>query len=70
MKSPILFKTLTLLSFLSIPLSFTTIPVVANTPATTPTNTQQPKQFKLTLSGHTEPVRALTLSPNGQILAR
>ncbi len=65
----LLFKTLTLLSFLSIPLSVTTIPVVANTPATTPTKTQQPKQFKLTLSGHTEPVRALTLSPNGQILA-
>ncbi|MFM7408753.1 MAG: WD40 repeat domain-containing protein [Cuspidothrix sp.] len=27
------------------------------------------KQFKLTLLGHTEPVRLLTLSPNGKILA-
>ena len=42
--------------------------VIANTPFNTP-NTQPAKQFKLTLSGHTDPVRVLTLSGDGQILA-
>lgn len=67
MKSPILLKALTLLAFtLSNPISIITLlPVAANTSL----NTQQTKQFKLTLSGHTAPVRALTLSANGQILA-
>ncbi len=66
MKSPILLKTLTLLIFsLSSTISTIFLPVTANTP----TNTQQTKQFKLTLSGHTAPVRALTLSANSQILA-
>ncbi|MBD2527407.1 hypothetical protein [Nostoc sp. FACHB-133] len=62
MKSPILFKTLTLLSFsLPIPLTMiANVPVIANT-LNTPTNTEQPKRLKLTLSGHTAPVRALTL---------
>uniref|UniRef100_A0A8J7CXB3 WD40 repeat domain-containing protein n=2 Tax=Desmonostoc muscorum TaxID=1179 RepID=A0A8J7CXB3_DESMC len=70
MKSLILFKTLTLLSFfLPIPFSMiANVPVIANT-LNTPTNTEQPKRLKLTLSGHTAPVRALALSPSGQILA-
>ncbi|MBD2527102.1 WD40 repeat domain-containing protein [Nostoc sp. FACHB-133] len=70
MKSPILFKTLTLLSFL-LPIPFSMIanvPVIANT-LNTSTNTEQPKRLKLTLSGHTAPVRALTLSASGQVLA-
>jgi WD40 repeat protein len=67
MKLPVLFKTLTLLGFfLSTPWSMiVTLPVIANTP----TKTQPPKRSKLTLSGHTQPVRALALSPSGQILA-
>ncbi|WP_414621155.1 WD40 repeat domain-containing protein [Calothrix sp. CCY 0018] len=70
MKSLNLLKTLALLTLFSTSVSIiTTIPSVANTPATTNINTPQSKRFKLTLSGHTEPVRALTLSPNGQILA-
>ncbi|MBE8968313.1 hypothetical protein IQ277_19435 [Nostocales cyanobacterium LEGE 12452] len=70
MKSPILFKTLTLLSlFLLIPFSMiANVPVIANT-LNTPTNTEQPKRLKRTLSGHTAPVRALTLSASGQVLA-
>jgi WD40 repeat protein len=70
MKLPILFKTLTLLSFfLSTPLSMiATFPGIASILKTS-TNTEQPKRLKLTLSGHTEPVRALTLSPSGQVLA-
>jgi COMPASS component SWD3 len=71
MNLSILFKTLVLLSFsLFAPIGIiSTLPVIANTPVNTPTKTPQPKQFKLTLSGHTEPVRALAVSSNGQILA-
>jgi COMPASS component SWD3 len=69
MKLPIPWKTLTLLSFLlSTPLTIT-LPVIANTAVNPPTNTQPAKQFKLTLSGHTEPIRELTISPSGKILA-
>ena len=32
----------------------------------TTTNTEQPKRLKLTLSGHTAPVRALAISPSSQ----
>jgi WD40 repeat protein len=42
-------------------------PVIAN-PAK-PTNTPIISQPILTLSGHTEPIRAITISPDGQILA-
>jgi COMPASS component SWD3 len=70
MKLPILFKSSLLLAFfLSSTVSNIPLPVTANTPANSPSNTQQPKRFKLTLSGHTEPVRALTLSSDGKILA-
>ncbi|MBE8969400.1 hypothetical protein IQ277_25235 [Nostocales cyanobacterium LEGE 12452] len=70
MKLPILFKTLTLLGFfLTIPFSMIpTFQVIANTPNTS-TDNEQVKWLKLTLSGHTEPVRALTLYSNGQVLA-
>ncbi|MDZ8087301.1 MAG: WD40 repeat domain-containing protein [Nostoc sp. DedQUE12b] len=70
MKLPILFKTLTLLGFfLTIPFSMIpTFQVIANTPNTS-TDTEQVKRLKLTLSGHTEPVRALTLSASGQVIA-
>ncbi|PAX59770.1 WD40 repeat domain-containing protein [Brunnivagina elsteri] len=70
MKLPILFKTLALFAFcLSSAVGTIPLPVIANTPANSPTNIQQPKRFKLTLSGHTEPVRAIAISANGQILA-
>ncbi|MBD2682930.1 MULTISPECIES: WD40 repeat domain-containing protein [Nostoc] len=70
MKLPILFKTLSLLSFFLVPpfSMMASIPVIANT-LNTLANTEQPKRLKLTLSGHTEPVRALNLSPSGQVLA-
>ncbi|MEH2181823.1 WD40 repeat domain-containing protein [Nostoc sp.] len=70
MKSLVLFKTLELLSlFLLIPFSMiATRPGIANT-LNTLTDTEQPNRLKLTLSGHTGPVRALTLSLNDQVLA-
>lgn len=70
MKLPFLFKTLTLFSVcLLTPFSIiTSLPVIANI-VHTAANTKQTKQLKLTLSGHTEPVRALSLSLNGQVLA-
>ncbi|WP_375505008.1 hypothetical protein [uncultured Nostoc sp.] len=64
MKFPILFKTLPLVSFfLLTPFSIiATFPLIGSTLHTT-TKTEQLKWLKLTLSGHTAPVRALTLSP-------
>lgn len=70
MKLPILFKNLKLLGLLLvIPASiFTISPDIANT-LNTPKNTEQVKRLKLTLSGHTAPVRALTISVSGRVLA-
>ncbi|MDZ7961078.1 MAG: WD40 repeat domain-containing protein [Aulosira sp. DedQUE10] len=70
MKLSFLFKTLTLFSFyVPIPVSMiASLPVIANT-LHTAANVEQTKRLKLTLSGHTEPVRALTLFPNGQVIA-
>ncbi len=63
--SPISWKSLITFGFT---LCTSIIPIVAVTPSA-PGNTPKPKQLKLTLSGHTEPVRVLTLSPDGQMLA-
>ncbi|BBD63018.1 WD repeat protein (plasmid) [Nostoc sp. HK-01] len=70
MKLSFLYKTLTLVS-LCLPIALSMIAnyrVIANT-SNTPTNTEQLKRLKLTLSGHTAPVRALNLSSNGQVFA-
>ncbi len=57
---------ITLLLFgLSGSLANLTLPIIANSPI----HAQPTQQIKLTLSGHTAPVRALALSPNSQVLA-
>lgn len=61
-----IYTSITLLLFgLSGSLANLTLPVIANSPI----HAQPTQQVKLTLSGHTGPVRALALSPNSQVLA-
>ncbi|MBD2494271.1 WD40 repeat domain-containing protein [Nostoc sp. FACHB-280] len=70
MQLPFVFKNLTLIGFyLLIPLSMLpSLQVIADTPSVA-TKADKPQRLKLTLSGHTEPVRALALAPNSQLLA-
>lgn len=67
MKLPVIFKSLALVAFsLSTSISIIPLyPVTASSVAVTPSA----KPVRLTLSGHKAPVRAVAISPNGQIIA-